>query len=208
MKIEQIQKKNSKNIILSFDDGSELILAYELFLKSGFRKNDEISESRFLFIEKEQQKYLIKQAAFKYLSRRMHSVRELKTKLLQKKFKLEVIEKVLRELINDKYLNDEEFALQFIEEKKRTKAWGTNKIKAELIKRGINQEIIKQFVEENLSGEDKLSIEKAAQKKVNQLKARNISDKKIKEKLISHLLSRGYDYDLIRETINYLIDEE
>jgi regulatory protein len=208
MKIEQIQKKNSKNVILSFDDGSQLILAYELFLKNGFRRNDEISESRFLFIEKEQQKYLIKHAAFKYLSRRIHSARELKTKLLQKKFKQEIIDDVLSDLIKNNYLNDEEFARQFIEEKQRYKAWGRNKIKAELIKRGIKQDIIKQYVEEGVNEEDKLAIEKAAQKKVYQLKARNISGKKMKERLISHLLSKGYDYELVRETVVTLIDDD
>ncbi|MGE5810911.1 MAG: hypothetical protein ACM339_05380, partial [Ignavibacteria bacterium] len=86
MKIERIVKKNNRDIIISFDNGEDLFLSKEILLKSGLRKNDELSEENISSLIEENKKFYIKQAAFRYLGKRIHSTDELKLKLRQKKY--------------------------------------------------------------------------------------------------------------------------
>ena len=84
MKINRIVNKGAKDVIIHFEDDEFLILALEVFLKSGLKKNDELSDERFSFLIRENRLYHIKQRAFRYLGRRLHSASELRTKLRQK----------------------------------------------------------------------------------------------------------------------------
>ena len=99
MKITRIAKKDSANVIIEFDNGEPLFLSVEIFMKSGLRKNDEISEDRFLFLVRENKIFYIKQRAFRYLGRRLHAKSELKTKLLQKRYESDLIDKADQSLL-------------------------------------------------------------------------------------------------------------
>jgi hypothetical protein len=61
MRIDGIEKKNEKNVTITFENGERLYLAYDVFLKNGLKKNDEFSESRFSFLVEENQLFHLKQ---------------------------------------------------------------------------------------------------------------------------------------------------
>ena len=148
MKIQRLLKKDENNVIVYLDNGEKLYLAKEVILMNGLRKNQEISEDHFSFLIRENKKFHIKQRAFRLLGRRLHSINELRIKLLQKDYEKEFVENILNELIEKKYLDDYKFALIFAEEKIRTKLWGKNKIKSELLKKRINSEIVEEVLKE------------------------------------------------------------
>ncbi len=207
MKIERVVKKDDENVIVYLDNQEKLYLSYEVFLQNRLRKDMEISEDGFSFLIRENQKYFIKKKAFDYLGRRLHSYSELKLKLLRKKYDKELIVEVLDYLREKKFLDDYQFGKQYAEEKVRLKSWGKNKIKSELYKKGIQAEIIDKIVNE----EDLSSIENAealAEKKLRVLSGRNYDKRVLASKLYSYLASKGYEYDMIREVIRKLIDEE
>lgn len=79
----------------------------------------------------------IKQRALYLLSRREHSSRELRLKLLRKAFSPEEIEPLLKQLQTDNLLNDDRFISVFIRSRIR-KGLGPLKICAELQNRGID----------------------------------------------------------------------
>jgi regulatory protein len=209
MKITKIAKKDASNVVVEFENGDPLFLSVEVFMKSGLRKNDEISEDRFLLLVRENRIFYIKQRAFRYLGRRLHSRSELRTKLMQKGYEAVLINVVLDELEQKKYLNDAEFARIFTEEKIESKQWGKTKLKAELIKRGINSDVLSSVLNEVISDEDNyrnaLSV---AVKKHNALMDRGLDNETIKNKLITFLNSRGFDYDMIKQVCDKLIDEK
>jgi len=209
MKVNRIAKKDSANVIIEFDDGEPLFLSVEIFMKSGLRNNDEISEDRFLFLVRENRIFHIKQRAFRYLGRRLHSKSELKVKLLQKGYESELIGEVLKELENKNYLNDAEFARIFAEEKINSKQWGVTKVKAELIKKGINSDILSKVLSEVISEEDNLKNALLIGKKKHQtLVIRGLDKQAIKKKLITFLNSRGFNYDVIRNVCDKLLNED
>ena len=107
---------------------------------------------------------------------------------------------IVSTLINENYLNEERFAIQFAGGKFRMKQWGKNKIKQALTFKQVSDYCIKKALKEI----DGLSYEKTftklAEQKLKTLKSeRNIFVKK--RKLQDFLLQRGFESDLIREVI-------
>ena len=206
MIINRIVNKGAKDIIIHCDDDEFLILTLEVFLKSGLKKNDELSDERFSFLIRENRLYHIKQRAFRYLGRRLHSASELRTKLRQKGYEIEMIDKVICELKDKNYLDDSEFASVFVEEKFRSKMWSENKLKAELIKKGVKSSIISEVLSNKFSKDvnynNALTV---ALKKYKILQERNLDLQTTKKKLISFLNTRGYNYETIKQVCDKII---
>jgi regulatory protein len=209
MKVVKIVKKDARNVVIHFDNDEVLFLSLDIFYKSGLKKNDEISDDRFSSLIKENQIFHIKQRAFRYLGRRQHSTSELRIKLKQKGYETEFINEVLDDLKQKDYLDDTKFAEMFVEEKIKLKLWGEQKLRSELIKRGINSKIISDILRDIISDEDKLNNAMIiASKKYDTLKNRNVENDVIKKKLFTFLNSRGYNYDVIKEVCEMLIIED
>ena len=206
MKVTKIVKKNARNVLIHFDNDEVLFLSVDIFYKSGLKKNDEISDDRFSSLIKENRLFHIKQRAFRYLGRRQHSTSELRMKLKQKGYETELINQVLDDLKQKNYLNDTKFAEMFVEEKIKLKLWGEQKLRGELIKRGIKSEIISDVLRNKITDEDKLNNALIiASRKYDTLRIRYLDKDVIKKKLITFLNSRGYNYDVIKEVYDELI---
>jgi regulatory protein len=209
MNVSKIVKKDARNVIIHFDNDEVLFLSVDIFYKSGLKKNDEISDDRFSSLIKENRLFHIKQRAFRYLGRRQHSTSELRIKLKQKGYETELINQVLDDLKQKNYLDDTKFAEMFVEEKIKLKLWGEQKLRSELIKRGIKSEIISDVIRNKVSEQDKLSYAMIlASKKYETLRNRNVDKDVIKRKLITFLNSCGYNYDVIKEVCDELIIED
>ncbi len=208
MKIDKVVKKDEKNVVIFFDNEEKLIIAYEVFLKNGLRKNDEVSESRFSFLIEQNQIYFLKQKALHLLGRRHHSSHELKIKLRQKGYKPEFIEQIVTELNSKGLLNDYEFAMSFSEENIKNKFWGKKKVESELFKKGIDREIISRVIQEKFPEGNELDNALAlGRKKMKLIRMRKIDPDKLRSKLYSFLLSKGYDYEICKRAVEILAEE-
>jgi len=209
MVITRVVKKGKNDVVIHFNDDKFLILSLETFLKSGLRKNEELSEEHFSFLIEENKKYHIRQRAFRLLGRRQHSVAELKRKLWQKDYDNKLIDEVINNLVGNNYLNDEDFAKSFVEEKIRTKKWSEKKLSAELIKRGVIQSIISEVLKNSIPEDQNFNNALAlAQKKMDSLKRKYSDVKEIKNRLSAFLYSKGFDYDVIRDICDKIIKDE
>ena len=209
MKIEKVTKKDGNTVIVQLDDGQKMFLSYEVFLKNGLRKNDEISDGRFSSLITENQLYHIKQRALRYLGRRHHSVSELRIKLRQKSYDAGLINSVIEELKEKKFLDDKNFAVLFTEENLSVKKWGKNKLRSELLKRGITREIIDEVLAAHLGSDEQTeNAEDLARKKYKSLASRKYDKDKLRVKLLTFLSSRGYDYDVSKIAVEKIIGEE
>jgi len=206
MRVARILKKGKSDVTIHFDDDTKLFLAVEVFLKSGLKKNDEISDDRFSFLIEENKKFHIKQRAFRLLGRRQHSVAELKNKLWNKDYDKRLIDEILAQLIESNYLDDKEFANAFVEEKLKAKKWSKRRLKSELIKKGIKPDLISEALNSKVSGSDNFDNAFAvAKKKYESLKKRDLEPKEIRNKLSTFLLSRGFEYDTVKEVCDQII---
>lgn len=206
MIIERIVSKDDEKAIVYFDNGEKLVLHKDILYQSGLRKGDEISSDRFSILNQEETFYLIKQKAFRLLQRRIHTSRELYTKLRQKFSEDLLIKRCLSELQQKGFINDREFALAFVSEKQKSKRWSRTRLKSEMIKRGISAEIINDVLNETFSSEkEEQSALEIAEKKYKQLLNKESDKRKLYQKLMMFLQSKGYDYELSSEVVRKIL---
>lgn len=209
MRVISIRKKDDENVVIKFDNSQQLIISVDTLFKSDLKKDDEISEDRFAFLIESNITYHIKKKALSFLARRAHTEKELFLKLKAKSYNEGLIKAVIKELHDLSFLDDKEFATQFVNEKSLRKKWGKQKIKSALINKGINYKIIDEVLSEN--NLDKLEAEQIkdlALKKYSLLKKREKDQKKMMQKLISFLISKGYSYELATEAVRQITKSE
>ena len=208
MIVESFQKyKNKINVF--FEDGEKLVLYYDVFLNEQIFIGDEFDKNRINEILTANEIYYLKQSAFRSLIRRAHSRFELYKKLSAKTKEKNLIQTVLDFLEERGYLNDEKFAEAYIEERVKHKKLGINRVRAELFKKGVDKKII----EDKLIIDDELSQKNAAELAEKKLRIARSSSKKIeksklKQKIYSHLLMRGYSSEIIRKVFDTLNFDE
>ena len=208
MRITRIIKKGKNDVTIYFDNDAVLFLTIEVFLKSGLKKSDEISDDRFSFLIEQNKLFHIKQRAFRLLGRRQHSSSELRRKLWNKEYEQKLIDEVIEDLKKNDYIDDKEFIRAFMAEKSNTKNWSTKKIKSELIKRGINQTLLDKILSEQPKGSEFENAMKLAEKKFEVLSKRNFELKELRNKLSSYLFSKGFDYELVKDIVSELMKEK
>lgn len=209
MKIEKVIRKDENNVAIYFDNNEKLILSEDVFYQSGLRKGDEVSDDRFSFFIEQNILYYIKLKALSFLSRRFHSERELLFKLKKKLYDEKLIKTVLNDLKANGFLDDSVFAHHFVEEKLIKKRWGRNKIKSALYSKGVSAKVIEKTMSNLKEDESDINLAtELAEKKLNQLKKRNVDEKKYRQKITTFLISRGFDYDACREVCDKLLKDD
>lgn len=205
MIVTRVVKKGKSDLTIYFDDDSLLFLAVEVFLKSGLKKGDDISDDRFSLLIEQNKLFHIKQRAFRLLGRRIHSTSELRRKLWNKDYEQKLIDEVIEDLQKKGYLDDKEFIRALVAEKSKAKKWSINKIQAELFKRGVASKLIDETLNNQPKDVDHESATKLAKKKYEVLMKRNLEPKELRNKLSTYLFSKGFEYDLIKEVCDSLI---
>lgn len=209
MKIDRVVRKDQKNVIIYFDNDEKLILSGDTFYNSGLRKGDEVSEDRYSYFIEQNILYHIKQRALSLISRRIHSEKEIFIKLKVKSYDERLIKIVLNDLKSISFIDDKYFAKHYIEEKLQGKKWGMNKIRAALFSKGVSSNIIDEVISEFDNTENNIElVDELARKKLEQLKKRNLDEKKNYQKVIAFLLSRGFDYSLSAEVCNKIMKQD
>lgn len=197
-------KKKGSNVIIFLDDSTFLNLDYRIVLDYGLRKADLLDETKLNLLKEKNSFLKARDSALRILSRRRHSSFELKTKLLRKNYSKEIIDAVIQNLNEHGYLNDEEFATAFISERIKHRKNGTNKLKAELFKKGIDVKIATRVLLNVDNEELKINALSVAKKKLIFIKNKEADTRKISSKLFAFLLSKGYETDLVRSILNQL----
>jgi len=207
MHITRIVKKGKSDVTIYFDNDSLMFLAVEVFLKSGLKKGDDISEDRFSLLIEQNKLFHIRQRAFRLLGRRQHASSELRRKLWKKDYEQKLIDEVIEELKKKGYLDDKEFIRAFVAEKSKTKNWSTKRIKSELFKRGVASKLIDETLKDRPKEDDFENALKLAKKKYEVLLKRNLEPKELRNKLSTYLFSKGFDYELLNEIVSELMKE-
>ncbi|MCF6335501.1 MAG: recombination regulator RecX, partial [Spirochaetales bacterium] len=118
---------------------------------------------------------------------REHSVYQLKQKLLQRNFSLNIVEKVLEELILDGSVSNTRFMEIWLSNRLRRHPEGFRALFAGLIRTGISSSEILDYLIPYMETVDSEKLLKAAAGKI--MKNRKVT----KDKLIKSLGSRGFD---------------
>lgn len=146
--------------------------------------------------------------ALRFLSFRPRSEKEINDYLKKKQVNSITSQKVISRLKENKFLNDEEFARWWAEQRTLIKPRAWRIIKIELKQKGISKEIIEELeqnAESKLQNDLEMAI-KLAQKRLPRYK--NLSKQEIYQKLGAFLASKGFDWEIVKISIDEVFSKE
>ena len=139
--------------------------------------------------------------AMKLLDIRKRSVFEMKNRLRRKEFEEEIINEVIKELFEYGYLNDEEFAEAYINDRINFNPRGSFLVKKELREKGIAENIVNEKIKELFPEEKEMELAKKAAEKKKETLNKDLEKNKIYQKTGSYLQGKGYSAYIIREVL-------
>ena len=139
----------------------------------------------------------------KYCAFQERCITEVKTKLSRMNVPQEYWEPLLNHLKQNGFVNEERFAELFVRSKIRQKGWGPVKIKMELRKKSIADELIDRYLSEfQTEDQDELLIGWLRKKLKTIQKDEPL---KQREKLIRFGISKGFETGKVFQAVNKLI---
>jgi len=113
-------------------------------------------------------------------------------------FSQETITEVIKQLEEENLVNDKGFISWFVDQRSRAKPKSQFVLKGELLRLGIEKDLIDQYFSEHEIDEYALAS-LASQRKLRSLV--HLSPEKQREKLTSFLLRRGFSFEIIKQVI-------
>ena len=114
----------------------------------------------------------------------------------------EMIQEVISRLESQNYINDQEFARYFVENRHQNKGISTKRLVQELKTKGISDENIEQAMFNSETGsflrDEEVELEKMIKKQL-----RKTSDR---QKIIAYLARQGFSYDLIKSKLDQFLN--
>jgi len=200
-KIEAQKKKDNRvNIFINgefaFGCSSELVYYHNL------AKGKEINVEELKEVIGEDNYITAKTKALKYIERALKSEFQVREFLQKKEYEDNVIDRVIEFLKEYKFIDDEYYAKAFVTQNIRIE--GKGNIKYKLIKKGISEDMINSILSEISSEDEETVALKLAEKKLKVLCKSEGNINKIKSKLNTFLISKGYNFDTIKSVVNKL----
>ena len=146
------------------------------------------------------------QYTLKLLSRRSYTTAQIQEKLESKNYAAHVINEVLGRLINAGLLNDGEYVRSYIHQEMVMGKKGPNKIKLELMRKGVSESVIDQYLPaygEEYQTEHALKI---AHRLINSNYKYGVHV--IRQKVINQLINKGFNQQIIDRVMNHLEVED
>ncbi|WP_027632101.1 recombination regulator RecX [Clostridium hydrogeniformans] len=201
----EVQKKHKDRLNIFIDDEFAFGCDGELVYKFSLNKGSSIDAEKLSNIIKEEEFIKCKSYCLNVVSRNLKTEKEIITKLSEKGYEEDTIERALEFLKEYKFINDEKYALMFSKDKIIKS--GRKKIEYDLKRKGVDNKIIKHSLD-NLDEEVELNnAKKLALKKYNLLKNKEEDKRKIYNKLSTYLLGRGYEYGLIKKVVSSILSD-
>lgn len=200
MKILNIKKQGSKYKI-KLEDSSIIETYDEVIIKNNILYKKEITDELKEKITKENNYYKIYNDVIKYINKKIRSEKEIREYINKKEINNQEKEKIIEDLKQSKLINDSVYAKAYIHDKMCLSNFGINKIKNELIKEGIDENIIEE--ELNIIDNNELEkLEKLITKKIKTNK--KYSEKIMKQKITNEFIKLGYN----KEDIENILEKE
>lgn len=160
------------------------------------RKGQVLSDAEIATLKAQDERNRVFERAVRFLSYRPRSQVEVERHLQRKDVAEDVIGDVIVRLQRDKYLDDEEFARFWLENRERFRPRGRRALRYELRQKGVSDEIITRLL-------DEVDDEAAAWRAVEGRLTRwaHLPGGEFRQKVVGYLSRRGFDYSTISLTL-------
>ena len=138
----------------------------------------------------------------KYCAYQERCVKDVRDKLKTYDIPQEDRDKVLEYLLDNRFANDERFAMSFVRGKVNQSGWGLNKIRFHLMQKGIAKEIIDEALRQTDEEVYRQRLIDILKVKAKTVKAEN--DFERKRKLAAYAMQKGFEAGLVWEVMKVL----
>lgn len=145
----------------------------------------------------------IREAALKLLARREHGARELQRKLCAKGYAAEGVNEVTADLAREGLLSDTRFIETYVQGRVR-RGWGPLRIKAELSERGVDGELVDEYIGVN-DGQWRDVVRASRSRRFGDRPPEGFQDR---ARQMRFLQSRGFTADQIKHALASFPDED
>lgn len=189
------QQKNNQERVSVFIDGE---FAFGVTLDAALRlaKGQHLSDEEIAALKVDDEHERAYQSALHFLGARPRSSAEVGRNLREKGFDDELIAAAIARLLEHGYLNDEEFARYWLDNRNRFRPRSAKAIRYELRQKGVERDAIESALED--IDEDAAAWAAAASKLD---RWRGLPQEEFEHKLAGFLARRGFDFGTARRTV-------
>jgi regulatory protein len=206
------RKKRTKEWYLIYlSDGREILSYIDFIVKFKVKVGKQLTEEQIKEIKSESEVILAKEIAYRFISYKPRTLKEVSDKLKAKGFQSDLVSKVVEELKNYGFINDLEYARNFVLNRSRSKTLGELALRRELLSKGISSEIVDEVLSEreNLIDEFEIALDLAQGKlkQIKSLKKRKKGRDEYKRRIYEFLLRRGFKLETINRVMREVFDD-
>lgn len=196
MKITSItsQIKNPNRYSVFVEGGYAFSLSADALLDSRLVNGQELTETDIAHFKKLSAEDKAFNLTLAYVARRMRSEGELQDYFRRKEYAPELAAQILERLRKLCFVDDEEFARRWVENRRALRSSSTKKLRLELRQKKIADATIQMILTEDETDERQLLRELVAKK-------RKQSRYQDDEKLMRYLAGQGFNYDDIKAAL-------
>lgn len=195
-------KGRGKKIHLLLDDEYQITTDIDFWAEHYFKDGTEITQEEWESLTDSIYYKKAVDKCYDLLSRRDHSVKELKTKLLRTVDEKNA-DKAIEKMLELGYLDDEKYARNLVKYLAQTRNMSKNHIKQEMFKRGIPNEIIIMVMEDYEFDNVSCVVDLILTKYRNKL-----NNEDGNKKVIASLMRKGFSYSDIKNAFYRIENEE
>ena len=185
----KIQKRDKERVNVYLDD--EYAFAVTVLVAATLRKGLFLTDTEVEQFKGQDERNKAHNQAIRFLGFRARSRQEVERYLQAKGYAPGVIADTIDRLLNEHYLDDEEFARAWLENRERFRPRGQQALRYELKQKGIAGEVIEVALAD--LDEDELAWS-AVEPKLSQWQ--KLSEDEFKKKMLGFLSRRGFTYEV------------
>jgi regulatory protein len=193
------QKRNRQRVSIYLD--GEFAFGLSRFVAGWLEPGRKLSEADIKRLQEQDTFEVAFQKALQFISHRPRSVEETRRRLSEKGFSDEVVEATLEKLLDKQYLDDLDFARQWIENRNAFRPRSDRLLAYELRLKGVADKKITQALEKFGGDENELAYQ-AGISKAKKCRHENKID--FQKKVGGFLSRRGFHYGIVKPTVERL----
>jgi regulatory protein len=196
----EVQKRNPNRVNIYLD--GEFAFATARIVAAWLKTGQALDEEKIAKLQAEEARERAYQQAMLFLSYRARSEAEIRQNLRKHEFPEVAIEETIARLVQDGLVDDNQFALTWVENRNTFRPRSRRLLALELKHKGLDEQAIQSAV----AGVDEEALAyEAALKRANRFQTLEWNE--FRKKLSEFLARRGFSYEVIAPTVKRLWDQ-
>lgn len=194
-----VQKKDDTRISVFLNNSFAFGISYSTFEEFKLQKEMELQREKIQEILGFEEIAKARREAMTFIARKMRTEWEIVNRLRQKGFESSIIDTVMTDFRDKKYVDDADYAEMYIRDFLKFKKDGIYKLRQKLQEKRINSRLIETAIEKYVNRDDQ--VNKAlnlARRKMNSLQ----SCENKKEKIYRYLVQKGFESEIVSQVLS------